>query len=84
MQAVRENLIGLEGVDPDQRATVYRALGLRLTYHPEAGHLEVESRIAWTQVRVGGANQPVVDWRLRRWADEEPVLAGKRRPEAKD
>lgn len=52
--AVRERLVGLDGATPDERAAIYQGTGLRLAYHPDENRLDVESRPACTQVRVGG------------------------------
>jgi len=55
IDAVREGLIGLAAASPEQKAIMYKHMGLRLTYHPERDALEIESRpVACTQVRVGG------------------------------
>lgn len=70
VSAVRDRLIGLDGATPEQQATLYGSMGLCLTYHPDAGRLEIECRPACTQVRVGGPSSTVSDWRVRWWVPQ--------------
>lgn len=54
IDAVREGLIGLAAASPEQKAIMYKHMGLRLTYHPDRDALEIESRpVVCTRVRVG-------------------------------
>ncbi|HWD55188.1 MAG TPA: zinc ribbon domain-containing protein [Acidimicrobiales bacterium] len=53
--AVHSGLIGLRGASAEQRAAIYGAMGLRLTYHVDRAKVVVEARPdACTQVCVGG------------------------------
>jgi hypothetical protein len=69
VESVRAGLVGLAKAPPTQKAAMYATMGLRLTYHPDTGELDIESRPdACTQVRVGGGRTTNPDWRLSPWS----------------
>lgn len=61
----------LESADPKQRAGLYEALGLRLTWQPDDKKVLVEAQPARVLAdRVGGGTRPTTQRLLITWAWE--------------